>query len=45
MESTTGERRGRAMIETIGFISGIGFLIWLTAALILYAVAKHWMDR
>ena len=33
------------MIEILGQIFGIGFLIWLTAALILYAVAKHWMDR
>jgi hypothetical protein len=33
------------MIEIIGYITGIGFLIWLTAAIILYAVANHWMDR
>ena len=33
------------MIEIIGCITGIGFLIWLTAFIILYAVAKHWMDR
>ena len=33
------------MIEIIGYITGIGFLIWLTVVLILYAVANHWMDR
>lgn len=33
------------MIEIIGYIFGIGFLIWLIAVIILYAVAKHWMDR
>ena len=35
----------QAMIEILGYIFGIGFLIWLTAAIILYAVANHWMDR
>lgn len=30
------------MIEVIGYIFGIGFLIWLIAALILYAVANYW---
>jgi hypothetical protein len=30
------------MIEIIGFIFGIGFLIWLVVALILYAVANYW---
>ena len=29
------------MIEIIGFITGIGFLIWLIVALALYAVANH----
>jgi hypothetical protein len=29
-------------IEIIGFIFGIGFLIWLVGALILYAVANYW---
>jgi hypothetical protein len=29
-------------IEIIGFIFGIGFLIWLVVALILYAVAHYW---
>ena len=33
------------MIETIGFIFGIGFLIWLTAVIILYAVVKHYENR
>jgi hypothetical protein len=33
------------MIEIIGFITGIGFLIWLIVALILYAVANHWGNR
>jgi hypothetical protein len=36
---------GLAMIEIIGFITGIGFLIWLIVALILYAVANHWGNR
>jgi len=26
------------MIETIGFIFGIGFLIWLTAVVIIYLI-------
>jgi hypothetical protein len=30
------------MIEIIGFIFGIGFLIWVVVALILYAVANYW---
>jgi hypothetical protein len=34
-----------AMIEILGHIFGIGFLIWLTAFIILYAVAKHYEDR
>jgi len=33
------------MIEILGYIFGIGFLIWLIAVIILYAVANHWMDR
>ncbi len=33
------------MIEIIGYITGIGFLIWLVAVCILYAVANHWMDK
>lgn len=33
------------MIEIIGFITGIGFLIWLIVALALYAVANHWMNK
>lgn len=30
------------MIEIVGSIFGIGFLIWLVVALILYAVANYW---
>tara|TARA_R110000868_G_scaffold402074_1_gene678069 strand:+ start:984 stop:1088 length:105 start_codon:yes stop_codon:yes gene_type:complete len=26
------------MIETLGFIFGIGFLIWLTAVVIIYLI-------
>ena len=33
------------MIEILGYIFGIGFLIWLTAFIILYAVAKHYENR
>ncbi len=33
------------MIEIIGYIFGIGFLIWLIVALALYAVANHWMNK
>lgn len=33
------------MIEVLGYIFGIGFLIWLVAVIILYAVAKHYGDR
>ncbi len=33
------------MIEILGYIFGIGFLIWLTAVIILYAVVKHYEDR
>ena len=33
------------MIEILGHIFGIGFLIWLIAFIILYAVAKHYEDR
>jgi len=33
------------MIEILGHIFGIGFLIWLTAFIILYAVAKHYENR
>ena len=35
----------QAMIEIIGYITGIGFLIWLIVALALYAVANHWGNR
>ena len=30
------------MIEIIGFIFGIGFLIWVVAAFILYVIANYW---
>jgi hypothetical protein len=30
------------MIEIIGFIFGIGFLIWVVVALILYVIANYW---
>ena len=33
------------MIEILGFIFGIGFLIWLTAFIILYAALKHYENR
>jgi hypothetical protein len=32
----------QAMIEIIGFIFGIGFLIWLAVVLTLWLVVKHW---
>ena len=33
---------GQAMIEIIGQIFGIGFLIWLVIVLILWLVANYW---
>jgi hypothetical protein len=36
---------GQAMIEILGYIFGIGFLIWLIAVIILYAVVKHYENR
>jgi len=36
---------GPGVIEIIGYIFGIGFLIWLIAFIILYAVAKHFENR
>lgn len=30
------------MIETIGLIFGIGFLIWLIIVLTLWLIVKHW---
>lgn len=33
------------MIETIGYIFGIGFLIWLAVVLTLLLIVKHWEDR
>jgi len=33
------------MIEILGHIFGIGFLIWLTAVIILYAVVKHYENK
>ena len=32
----------QAMIEIIGQIFGIGFLIWLVIVLILWLVANYW---
>ena len=32
----------QAMIETIGLIFGIGFLIWLIIVLTLWLIVKHW---
>lgn len=29
-------------IEIVGYIFGTGFLIWLVAAVILYAIANYW---
>jgi len=36
---------GPGVIEIIGYIFGIGFLIWLIAVIILYAVVKHYENR
>jgi hypothetical protein len=33
------------MIEIIGYIFGIGFLIWLFVVLTLWLIVKHWEDR
>jgi hypothetical protein len=33
---------GRAMIETIGYIFGIGFLIWLVIVLALWLIVNYW---
>ena len=36
---------GRAMIEIIGYIFGIGFLIWLVIVLRLWLIVNYWGDR
>jgi hypothetical protein len=33
------------MIEIIGFIFGIGFLLWLTIVIALWLVANYWGNR
>jgi len=33
------------MIETIGFIFGIGFLIWLTAVVIIYLIVVLFFEN
>jgi len=33
------------MIEIIGYIFGIGFLIWLFVVLTLWLIVKNWEDR
>ena len=33
------------VIEIIGYIFGIGFLIWLFVVLTLWLIIKHWEDR
>mgnify|MGYP003673343179 FL=1 len=33
------------MIETIGFIFGIGFLIWLTAVVIIYLIVTLFFEN
>jgi hypothetical protein len=34
-----------AMIEILGFIFGIGFLIWLVIVLTLWLIVNHWGNR
>lgn len=33
------------MIETIGYIFGIGFLIWLVIVLALWLIVNYWGNR
>jgi|TARA_R110001583_G_scaffold133705_1_gene285501 hypothetical protein len=33
------------MIETLGFIFGIGFLIWLTAVVIIYLIVTLFFEN
>jgi|DEB0MinimDraft_3_1074331.scaffolds.fasta_scaffold309623_2 hypothetical protein len=33
---------GLVMIETLGFIFGIGFLIWLVIVLALWLIVNYW---
>jgi len=33
------------MIEILGFIFGIGFLIWLVIVLALWLIVNHWGNR
>lgn len=32
------------MIETIGYIFGIGFLLWLTVVTAIYIAVRHFED-
>jgi len=34
-----------AMIEILGFIFGIGFLIWLVIVLTLWLIVNYWGNR
>jgi hypothetical protein len=45
MEQLAGIVGVLAMIETIGYIFGIGFLIWLVIVLILWLIVNHWGNR
>ena len=33
------------MIEILGFIFGIGFLIWLVIAITLWLIVNYWGNR